>query len=279
MKPLISNIQRFSLHDGPGIRTTVFFKGCSLQCPWCANPENIHFEREWFFIKEKCSKNCKNIECRKIPYPMVCDYGAIGSWGDYYTEEKLYDIIMKDYPFYQNEGGVTFSGGEPLLFLDRNYGDLCNRLRNNGISICIETAFFVDKRSIEWAIKNVDYFYIDLKILEEKKCKELIKGDLSRFIENIEYFFKNRDNKNVIYRIPMVDGYTGEFSNVLKLVDFIRKYPVKKVEILCVHNLAEKKYQRLGYKYNNFIPPETSTFVYLEEEIRKLGINVEVKGV
>ena len=136
MKVLVSNIQRLSLHDGPGIRTTVFFKGCSLHCPWCANPENININSENYFIKEKCLTTCLKTSICNHKGNVECLYGAVGIWGKHYSEEEILKEIKKDKGFYKKDGGVTFSGGEPLLQAKGLVPLLC-RLKKEKINIHI----------------------------------------------------------------------------------------------------------------------------------------------
>lgn len=140
---LITNIQRFSLHDGPGIRTTVFLKGCSIKCPWCSNPENI-----------------KN-------YPEVYyKDGVKGIYGKEFSLDEIYAEIVKDRVFYEDNGGVTFSGGESLLYVDELL-PLMNKLKKENITIAVETCLFVPRQKLEKVIPYIDFFYVDMKILDE----------------------------------------------------------------------------------------------------------------
>ena len=153
MKVIISDIQRFCLHDGPGIRTTVFLKGCSLRCPWCCNPETINFEIE------ETNENYK--------YGYEIDL------------EDLEKEILKDIKYYENGGGVTFSGGECLLQFDK-LEPLLKSLKNQGVNICIETSLTVPEKYVDIAIKYVDEFIIDIKILDEL-CEEKINGNIKLY--------------------------------------------------------------------------------------------------
>lgn len=133
---LITNIQRFSLHDGPGIRTTVFMKGCSLRCPWCSNPENLN------------------------PYPeKYIKKGINGIYGREYTCDEVYDEIIKDKAFYGSDGGVTFSGGEALLQVD-SILPLVRRLREQKITTAVETCLFVPSEKLKEIIPYIDFFML-----------------------------------------------------------------------------------------------------------------------
>lgn len=223
----ITNIQRFSLHDGPGIRTTVFCKGCSLHCPWCSNPENISAS----------------------PEPYRKD-GKDGIYGKRISSEALFEELMRDRLFYGQidanmglPGGVTFSGGEPLLQFDR-LEPLLYRLRAEGIHICVETCLFVPMDKLEIAIENVDLFYIDIKLLDPENCKGILGGDLERYLTNLDRVFSAK--KPVIFRVPVIGGYTDDKDNIANVVKLINRYLPLKVELLKEHNLGESKYESLG---------------------------------
>lgn len=224
MKPLISNIQRFSVHDGPGIRTTVFFKGCSLHCPWCANPENISFNNEFYKSGQEL-----------VP------------WGKYFDEDSLYEKVTLDRAFYDKDGGVTFSGGEPLLFLTC-YENLLKRVKQEGISIGVETALFVPEENVTWLSQYVDFYYVDLKILIEEECKNILGGCLKKFLRNLEWLHQNVSKEKIIYRIPIVPSITDMEENIVQICKILEKYPPKHVEIFGVHNLGKRKYELLKKK-------------------------------
>ena len=205
-KALVTNIQRFSLHDGPGIRTTVFLKGCSLHCPWCANPENL------------------------LPYPekYVKD-GRKGIYGEYLSCDEMYREIIKDRIFYEQSdesselgaqrGGVTFSGGEPLLQFDV-LEPLLRRLKNENIHICVETSLFVPEDKL------------------------FIGGDLKQYMTNSESLFTAQ--KTVVFRIPIIGRYTNDDENLANIINLLKKYRPLKVELIKEHNLGKNKYISLG---------------------------------
>lgn len=278
MKPLITNIQRFCLHDGPGIRTTVFFKGCTLHCPWCANPENISRGEELYYIQEKCKEECTHIlDCRKRIYQGECVFNAIGKWGDYYSPQRLYDILIKDKSFYGKEGGITFSGGEPLMFLPNYYSGVCDELHQCGINLCVETALFVPEESVKWLIGVADCIYIDIKILDYSKCKSILGGNLEQYLNNLRFVYENKGDTEVTYRVPLIHGYTDTKDNINSICSLVQKFPMDKVEILKAHNLGKKKYERLGRKYDDFYAPNDSVINLWVQEMRDKEIEVEVK--
>jgi len=248
MKVRVTNIQRFCLQDGPGIRTTVFLKGCSIKCPWCANPENIEYEFQTYIDDDKKDIFGYDIEI-----------------------EELEKEILKDKRYYAvNNGGVTFSGGEPLLQFDK-LEELLKRLKANGINICVETALYVPENLLEIALKYVDEFIVDVKILDKEQCKNILKGNIALYYKNIAKLFE--EEKNVILRIPVTKEYTLEKNNKEKILELLNKYQPKKVEIFKLHRLAEKKYKVLNKKMQEFEDVKDEEMQKFLSEIKELGIN------
>lgn len=250
MKVIVTNIQRFCLHDGPGIRTTVFFKGCNLNCPWCANPENIEFHVQKY---EYC--------------------GESGFYGKEMTLEEMEKEILKDIEYYKTGGGVTFSGGEPLLQFDK-IEPLLKSLKEKNINICIETALSVPTYLVEIATKYVDEFIIDIKILDRENVDK-INGNIELYYENINKVFENK--KMVTFRIPLAKGYIVTEQNMKLILELLSKYKPNKVEIFKIHNLAEKKYKTLNrdiIELENITQEEIET---IKKKIVQLGILTEVR--
>ncbi len=249
----ISNIQRFSLHDGPGIRTTVFLKGCNLRCPWCANPENLEYE----FTPYKNEETKEN-----------------GYFGKDIDVDDLFNEIIKDKPYYQlNNGGVTFSGGEPLLQA-KQLEPLLKKLKKNDINICIETALQVPKQLIEIVENYVDEFIVDIKILNKEKCKEILNGDIEAYMNNIKIL----DSKNKIktFRIPLVKEYTMKKDNIEQILKLLKKYQNIKVEIFKIHNLAESKYKSIGKEMPHFSAIDDISVQEIYKQIKEMNIDVEI---
>lgn len=280
MRPLITNIQRFSLHDGPGIRTTVFFKGCSLHCPWCANPENICSNEEFYFISEKCNPRCNKIaDCVQKKYPQECPYGAIGKWGKFYSEEELYSILIRDKVYYGKDGGVTFSGGEPLLFLN-NYENVLAKLKADSINIVVETALNVNEESVIKAASYVDRFYVDIKSLDEKLVKTVIGGDLGRFKENVSKLRQVKGMENIVFRIPIVSNFSDSAEAVQALTEYLTQIDARNIEIFALHNLAEKKYERLGRNFQPFEAVSNEKLTEIREQLsNKSSRNVAINSL
>ncbi len=248
---LVSNIQRFSLHDGPGIRTTVFLMGCPLRCPWCANPENQRAEIQ-NYVKD----------------------GQEGRFGRYISTGELIEECLKDKAFYC-PGGVTFSGGEPLLQMDALM-PVCEGLRAEGVHLTAETSLFVSQEKLKMALARIDLFLVDVKILEESRGKEVLGGDVSIYLENLEQLMQS--DKKVILRVPVIAGYTDDRENQKKVCALIGKYRnrIEKVELLEGHRLGMPKYQALGWPAGQYeeVPSEQMQDYF--SAICELGVPTEL---
>ncbi len=233
MKVKITDIQHFSLHDGPGIRTTVFLKGCNLKCPWCANPECI-------------SPKIEN------------------DFGRYISLDELGREILKDEPYYQTGGGVTFSGGEPLLQIK----DLEPLLKRLNINICFETALFVNENLVKLADEYADELIVDIKMLNPENTKNVLGGSINQFISNLNFI----DLSKVTFRIPVTKYSLNDLTEICNLV---RKYPPKKIEIFKLHNLAKKKYELLEKEFykENTTDAQLNDF---KDQLKEASDNVEI---
>ena len=240
---IITNIQRFSLHDGPGIRTTVFLKGCSIRCPWCSNPENINHQIERY-VKD----------------------GKEGFYGKEYSVDEVLKEVLKDKIFYEDNGGVTFSGGEALLYA-KELLPLMEQIKQNDISIAVESSLFVPSSYLEMVIPFVDYFYVDLKVMD-KESSLLLKGNLDLFKSNLAILAKS---KKFNVRIPVICGYTDDEDNIRSIIDVIREYraSIKKIELIKGHNLGDNKYVSLGKE----IPQKAEVSDLFLEEYRVKILN------
>lgn len=249
-KILLTNIQRFSLHDGPGIRTTVFLKGCSLRCPWCANPEN-------YVAKiEKYNKNGEN-----------------GEYGKYMTCDEIYNEVVKDKIFYDEDGGVTFSGGEALLQIEKLV-PLMERLKEERIHMAVETCLFVPQEKVRIAANYIDLFYADVKILDKNKCKEVEGGQLDLYLSNLQVLFDS--TKYIILRLPVIGRYTDDAENRGKVVELLKEYRPLKVEIIKGHNLGAEKRKSIGLDAYNYIEVNDSVLDEYKKQIEDIGIEAEI---
>lgn len=263
---LVTNIQRFSLHDGPGIRTTVFLKGCALRCPWCSNPENQ---------VSKVQKYVKD--------------GTPGIYGEYYEEDELYREIVKDRSFYRGElsdyhitdpaclyrlpGGVTFSGGEALLQANE-LEPLLMRLQKEHIHIAVETCLFINPKLLKSVLAYIDLFYVDVKILNADRCRRILGGEISLFLENLQALL--RESAPTVFRLPVIGGYTDSEENLNAVIELLREYRPLKVELLKEHNLGADKYRSLGLESPKLIGVSDAFLEFYREKIEKTGVVAEI---
>lgn len=279
---LLTNIQRFSLHDGPGIRTTVFFKGCSIHCPWCSNPENLLHKEQWYVKKDHDGK--------------VEEEGFYGKW---YSPDELYAEVVKDKAFYGScnsnsatyldslPGGVTFSGGECMLQM-KELEPMMQRLNDEQIHTTVETSLFCSSAQLSIAIKHIDLFYVDIKILDDVLCSCSLGGRIELYQNNLVTLLNS--GKPVVFRLPVIGGYTDGEENRAAAVELIKKSAVHKnllkIELLKEHNLGTNKYQSLLDGGNEIIMPEYRGVSdelmeqykgEIEETLREVGSSIEVK--
>ncbi len=275
-KILLTNIQHFSLHDGPGIRTTVFLKGCSLRCPWCSNPENLDFHLQEYV---------KN--------------GVRGIYGRYYNAEELIKECSKDKIFYDGKlnnpecwsidtadkisllpGGVTFSGGEALLQIEA-LTPVIKRLHEIDVHIVVETSLFVPEPNVTQALKLIDFFYIDMKILDPEKCKNIERGNIDVYLYNLNKVLawtdENNFHKPVVIRIPVIGNRTDGTENRKAVHELINQYrnSILKIELIKEHNLAEMKYRSLDMQME-YYGIDDSVMDNYRRELIDLNIPIEV---
>lgn len=278
---MIFNIQRYSTHDGDGIRTLIFYKGCPLKCQWCSNPESQSFTHSILYDSKICKHfgDCAlvapegivrsgddglEIHREQIADPEklkdVCASRALTISGESKTVENLLAEVEKDLPFYQENGGVTLSGGEPLA-QDKDLVLLLQQLHKRGIGTNVETSLHVKWELVERTIGLVRTFLVDLKHTDPKKFNEYTKGDASLVMENLEklaYF-----GAHVVVRIPVIPGFNHSLREIQQMVDFVSTVKgLTEIHFLPYHTFGVEKYKMLGMKYSF-----NSTEQVLEEEL------------
>ena len=284
--PFIININENSLDDGPGIRTVIFMKGCPLDCAWCQNPESKNPKQELFFHPDNCifCDPCR-VLCEKGAFQVkintlqldwercglcfkcveACPAPVFKTIGKQYTISQLVEIISKDLVFYKNSGGgVTLSGGEPLLFVGYT-SELIDTLSKMDISIIIETAgYFQLNNQVKNLLKKVDTIYYDLKLFDDNQHKKYCGVPNTKIKENFDTLTKedwimipnsmkdieNRmDIKNktlLIPRIPLIPGLTSANENLGKWIEFLKIHQIKIIDLLQYNPLWKKKLDSLG---------------------------------
>ena len=278
---IVSDIKRFAVHDGDGIRTTVFLKGCSLKCVWCHNPESIGFKPEVAYYKTKCLNcgECASV-CQSGAHKMEngihifdrslctgcgkCEEACLGDalkfYGKKMTAVELLPLLLEDRDYYEKSGGgVTLSGGECLCQADFCL-ELLKLLKGEGINTAVDTCGFVPKAVIERIAPFTDTFLYDIKAIDPAVHKKCTGHTNELILENIKFI--DSLGKKIEVRIPFVPGFNSE--ETLKMRDFLKTLKnVTAVKVLSYHNYASSKYDALGME--NTLPETTPT----EEEVKK----------
>ncbi len=268
----IFNIQRFSIHDGPGIRTTVFFKGCPLSCPWCSNPESIHPYPEIMLREANCIRcgNCVKAcpigastitdDQRVINFARcnqclrcveVCNARAIERMGQWSSVEEILATVMRDAGYYQSTGGgLTLSGGEPLRQW-RFARELAKAARANGIHVALDTSGYASWEALSSVIQYVDLVLYDLKHIDSDLHRLHTGVPNRRILTNLEALL--RDTKvSVWIRIPVIPGFNHSMEAITAIGYYLKTLdrPVEKVSLLPYHSYGAGKYPALGRAYH-----------------------------
>ncbi|MBR2466911.1 MAG: glycyl-radical enzyme activating protein [Clostridia bacterium] len=263
MKATIFDIERNSYVDGPGIRTTVFFKGCNLRCAWCHNPESQSGFSQMLFYKDKCTGcgKCKekcpnNLESCELcgRCALYCPHDAREICGREYTVDEVMREILKDQSYYETSGGgVTFSGGECMLQIDF-LEEILKECKSHGIHTAVDTAGHVPFEYFEKIIPYTDLFLYDVKSLDNEKHKEYTGATNELILANLEMLLKS--GKAVWVRIPIIPNVNDTEEEMKKIKSFLCSYGYPpKVELLPYHAMGEHKYAALGKKAHAFSVP------------------------
>ncbi len=252
--PLIFDIKRSSTVDGPGVRTAIFLKGCNLNCFWCHNPEGkrINVEKAFFSDKcigcESCKKICENSKtactvCGKCA--ETCPTQAIKMYGKSYTPDELFEIIVRDLPYFEaTDGGVTFSGGECMLYPEF-VAEVAKRCRACEISVAIDTAGCVPFSSFELILPYVDLFLYDIKCIDPELHKKGTGVDNNLILENLERLISL--GKKIIVRIPVIPSF-NDSEELLRIEEYCRARGLR-YELLPYHTFGEDKKRALNNSY------------------------------
>ena len=299
------NIQRFSVHDGPGIRTVVFIKGCSLRCIWCSNPESLSRKQQLGVYPDRCIGVDKCGECFKVapdadklvvkdnrviglnsedpedylPCTEVCPTSALKVWGRKSTVGEVMKEVLSDKPFYEESGGgLTLSGGEALIQV-RFAVEMLKAARAEGINTCVETALNYNVDVLEQALPYIDLAFCDLKHMEPKAHQRFTGASNTRILENLKFVVES--GTPVVIRIPVVPDHNGTKENLRETAKFIVEElggRVKQVQLLPFRKLGREKYASLGLRYpmETFEAPERDVW---ENNIRGFAKMMQSYGV
>ena len=272
-KARIFNIQRYSLNDGQGIRTVVFFKGCPHRCPWCANPESLSPRIETVRRESKCLR-C--VRCRQDA--DECPSGAWEHIGRDVTLEQLERDVLKDEIFFRaSGGGVTLSGGEVLMqaeFATR----FLQRLRQLGIRTAIETAGDTAFSRLLPLAQACDEVLFDLKIMDAERAREVLNINQPRVLDNFQRLLK--EGIRVTPRLPLIPGFTLTDENVAQILAFLAPLPIAEVHLLPFHQYGEPKYHQLDkvWQMAGIPAPAEQDIAPLRDKVERAGYRVVMGG-
>ena len=254
---IITNIQRYSLHDGGGIRTVAFLKGCPFRCPWCCNPENLSFEQEISFHKSLCIgcsvRKDGRLDANGCPCDTPvseCPTSAKRFEGTEHNVDTLVDKLLRDKVFFdESDGGITLSGGECLAGSKRQeyVMDVLQGCKNRGINTALETTLAIPLVDVERLARVCDVFLVDFKLADKDRSIEVTGIDTDIRDENIRALV--RLGATVIARVPLIPGYTASIANAQCNAEAICTHMIKQVDLLPFHKLGEGKYESLGMRY------------------------------
>lgn len=266
----VFDIRRFSTHDGDGIRTTIFLKGCPLRCLWCQNPEGLSSEPQLIYLENKCihcgtcTRVCKNNSIIMKDGKIHIDKSAANDWAGpidacpaacltmdckFYSVEEVVELVLKDEAFFKYGGGVTLSGGEPFFQKDFTIA-LLRALKAKKIHTAIETSLYVEQEVVKHAFYYLDSIYADLKVFNREKHKELtgVYNDIIK--ENIKFILESGKRDKVIIRTSLIPTMTATKENIYDIAKFIAGiYPEVRYELLNYNPLAEAKYKLVDREY------------------------------
>ncbi len=265
MKGLIFDIKRFALHDGPGIRTTVFFKGCPLNCLWCHNPESRCFDTELYMHVDK------------LEGKVFKKQKEIGYW---MTVSEVMKEIEKDKIFFEESGGgVTFSGGEPFMQYEFLTG-LLTACRKKNIHTTVDTTGYIQREQLNNIYNLVDLFLYDLKHMDDKLHEKYTGVSNTLIIENLKWLSNRK--RNIKIRFPVVPGYNDSEKNIDLMRSLLESlYPdIKYIDLLPYHRMAGSKAKRLGLKQQvgEIEEPDDFKLGSIRKKFEEIGFSVGIGG-
>lgn len=292
----VFDVRRFSTHDGGGIRTTIFLKGCPLRCVWCQNPEGLSLKSQLIYLENQCihcgtcTTVCKNHAITLTDGKLCIDKSAADEWEEVidacpaacltmdsksYTVEELVKLTVRDAAFFRHGGGVTLSGGEPLFQKDFAIA-LLKAFKEEGIHTAIETSCYVEQDVIKEALLYLDLIYVDFKVFDKDKHKELTGLTNDKIKENIRFILKSNKKDQVIVRTPLIPTMTADKENIFAIGKFVTSiYSEVKYELLNYNPLAKAKYNLVEKEYCFAENPR----MYTEDEMNEFRQAARNAGV
>lgn len=298
----IWDIKRYALHDGPGVRTTVFFMGCPLRCLWCCNPESQPLIGQLCWIENNClncdlclqicpikaisrdeqgARKIDRIRCDRCGLCVEqCPGGALSLLGRQATVEEILQEVCKDAVFFQrSQGGLTLSGGEPTVQLDFA-GELLRRYKLEEYGhTAMETCGYIQWAELAPLLDFIDLVLYDIKHMDSVRHRRLTGVDNDLILRNAACIAET--GKKLIVRFPLIPGYNDDSENIIRTGQFVGDLPgLKQIDLLPYHRLGETKYKRLDQEYalQGTIPPAREQIENARQILESLGIRVRVGG-
>jgi pyruvate formate lyase activating enzyme len=266
MQGLIFSVKRYSIHDGPGIRVTFFLKGCPLKCLWCHNPEGISTLPDTVIRKNRVGD---------VEFSQTEDVGR------YYTIKSVLEILEKEKVFMnQSKGGVTFSGGEPMLQFEFLLETL-KACKEAGYNTAVDTSGYTSEENFKKIIPFTGLFLFDIKHLDEAKHIQLTGVSNKGILDNFKLLLGS--GKDVMVRIPVIPGFNDSADHIAKLLEFllsVKTNSLRRINLLPYHKIGSSKYKRFNMYYNmeGVKPPDNEYMLRLKELFMTTGIKVKIGG-
>jgi len=260
----IFDIKHFAVHDGPGIRQTVFFKGCPLSCWWCHNPESQNINLENFIQVNK-------LDGKEFKKEITIGYKT--------TVDELFKTIIGDQIFFEESGGgVTFSGGEPLMQSEFLF-EIIKLCKQNGIHTCVDTTGFASEKTIKEIAEVANCFLFDLKLIDNKQHQKYTGISVDQILKNLKWLDENK--KKTILRFPVIPDITNTEKNISDIKSLIKSFKnINQIDLLPYHNISNGKYARFKKenKMGHTLPLSEDDMQSLKKEFESIGFKVGIGG-